>query len=145
MPIDCFIADRAHRGLFDRVADGVFDQDLDPDLVDAFLADERHHIALACDTGSIVGFVSGVHYLHPDKPPELWINEVGVAPSHRRQGLAARLMTAMLSHARALGCVEAWVLAEEDDAVANAFYRSLAKPGDPTSEGAVMHSFDLRE
>ena len=30
------------------------------------------------DEEQIVGFASAVHYVHPDKPPELWINEMGV-------------------------------------------------------------------
>jgi hypothetical protein len=34
-------------------------------------------MATAGDT--VVGFASAVHYVHPDKAPELWINEVGVA------------------------------------------------------------------
>lgn len=41
--------------------------------------------------GALVGFVSAVHYVHPDKPPELWINEVGVGESHRGQSIGKRL------------------------------------------------------
>ena len=52
-----------------------------------FLADSRHHLAVAVDEGRVVGMASAVHYVHPDKPPELWINEVGVAPTHRGLGI----------------------------------------------------------
>ena len=53
----------------------------------------RVHVDVpALDAGVIVGFASGVHYVHPDKPAELWINEVGVAPTHQRQGIGRRLI-----------------------------------------------------
>ena len=57
-----------------------------------------------------MGFASGVDYIHPDKPREFWINEVGVAPSHRDRGLGKAVLRTLLDHARALGCREAWVL-----------------------------------
>jgi len=66
----------------------VFDNPINAEWTREFLADPRHHIAVAIDDGLVVGFASGVHYIHPDKPAELWINEVGVAPAHRRRGSA---------------------------------------------------------
>ena len=93
-----------------QVAPGVFDHDVDPALAAEFLHDPRHHLAVAIENGSVVGFASGVHYVHPDKPAELWINEVGVAPSHQRQGLAKRLLLRLFARGRELGCREAWVL-----------------------------------
>jgi aminoglycoside 6'-N-acetyltransferase I len=57
-----------------------------------FLRDERHHLAVAIEDETVVGFASGVHYVHPDKPAELWINEVGVAPSHHRRGIGKPLL-----------------------------------------------------
>jgi GNAT superfamily N-acetyltransferase len=54
-----------------------------------------------------------VHYVHPDKPAELWINEVGVAPSHQRQGVGQRLLGALFELGGSLGCREAWVLTEQ--------------------------------
>ena len=66
--------------VLDRVADDVFDYPIDPRWTAEFLADRRHHLAVALDGDLVVGMASAVHYVHPDKPPELWINEVGVAP-----------------------------------------------------------------
>ena len=74
------VSDRAQ---LDNVAPGVFDNDLDPRLVTEFLSDNRHHLVVAVDNDQVIGFASGVHYVHPDKPSELWINEVGVAPIPR--------------------------------------------------------------
>ena len=86
-----------------RVAPGVFDHDVDPGLTAEFLRDPRHHLAVAIEDGAVVGFASGVHYVHPDKPAELWVNEVGVAPSHQRRGLGKRLLHALFAHGRDLG------------------------------------------
>jgi aminoglycoside 6'-N-acetyltransferase I len=65
---------------------------------------------------------TGVHYMHPDKTPELWVNEVGVAPSQQGRGIGKALMAALLEHAKTLGCKEAWVLTEEDNQAARRLY-----------------------
>ena len=36
--------------------------------------------------GMIAGFAAAVNYIHPDKPTELWVNGVGLAATHRREG-----------------------------------------------------------
>jgi hypothetical protein len=61
--------------LLQNTGDDVFDKAISPRLTSEFLADPRHHIAAAIEGDTVVGFVSAVHYVHPDKPPELWINE----------------------------------------------------------------------
>jgi aminoglycoside 6'-N-acetyltransferase I len=111
-------------GLLLHAAPDVFDNAVRPELAREFLADPRHHIAVALESDVVVGFVSAVHYVHPDKPMELWINEVGVAPSHRKRGLAKEMLQTVLAHGRALGCKEAWVLTGADNAAARALYAS---------------------
>jgi aminoglycoside 6'-N-acetyltransferase I len=124
------------------VASGVFDDPIDPAAAAEFLADTRHHIAVAIADGLIVGFVSAAHYVHPDKPkPELWINEVGVAESHQGQGLGRKLMEAMLAEARRLGCTEAWVLTERDNTAAMRLYASCN--GVEAPQDVVMFEFKL--
>ena len=49
----------------------MFDRGIDPGLLAEFLVDPRHHLAVAHDDGVIVGFVSAVDYVHPDKPRQL--------------------------------------------------------------------------
>jgi ribosomal protein S18 acetylase RimI-like enzyme len=110
---------------FATAAEGVFDNAIDPEWAAEFLADPRHHMAVAIDAGVIVGFASGVHYLHPDKAPELFVNEVAVAPTHQRRGLGRRVLQRLLDHARTLGCACAWVLTDEDNAAARALYDGL--------------------
>jgi ribosomal protein S18 acetylase RimI-like enzyme len=123
-----------------NIADEVFDNPPDQALVAAFLADPRHHICAAIEAGMVVGFASAVHYVHPDKPTELWINEVAVAPAFQRRGLARAILETLLSHARSLGCNEAWVLTDEDNAPARGLYGSLGGEETPRT---VMVTFDL--
>jgi aminoglycoside 6'-N-acetyltransferase I len=111
--------------LLQACADDVFDNAISRELATEFLGDARHHIVAAIVEGTLIGFASAVHYVHPDKAPELWINEVGVAESHRGQGIGKRLLTVMLSHGRTLGCTEAWVLTEEENAPAQRLYASV--------------------
>jgi ribosomal protein S18 acetylase RimI-like enzyme len=127
--------------VLDRVADEVFDNAIQPALVQEFVDDERHHLAVAIDDGIVVGFASAVHYVHPDKPPELWINEVGVAPTHLRRGLAKTLLRMLLDAGRALGCAQAWVLTDRDNTAAMRLYESVG--GDPGTREHVMFEFRL--
>ena len=125
--------------ILDSVADGVFDWPVDGALSSTFLRDPRHHLCVCIEDGIVVGFGSAVHYVHPDKRPQLWINEVGVAPSHRRRGIAKAVLSTLMSIGRDLGCTEAWVLTEEANAAARALYRSAGGIETPQ----VMVSFPL--
>jgi GNAT superfamily N-acetyltransferase len=126
-----------------NVATGVFDGPVVPRWSAEFFADPRHHLIVAVDEGQVVGMASAVHYVHPDKAPQLWINEVGVAPTHQGQGVGRRLMEALLAHGRALGCTEAWVLTDDrENTAAHALYASAG--GEPSPEGSVtMYTFAL--
>ena len=128
--------------VLDDVAEGVFDRPIDPDAAAEFLADPRHRLAVATAQGTVVGMASAVCYVHPDKPRELWINEVGVADSHRRRGIGRSLLDALLEEGRSLGCVEAWVLTERSNGPAMALYASTGGVEGPRD--TVMVSFDLR-
>ena len=131
------------RALLENVAADVFDHPVQADLVREFLADPRHHLVVALDRDTVVGFASGVHYVHPDKPPELFINEVGVAPTHQRRGIAAGMLDALLEKGRALGCREAWVATEPDNHAARSLYASAGGREDPTP--FMMFSFPLEQ
>ena len=123
--MDIRILNERDEPVLERVADDVFDNPIDVRAAREFLRDSRHRLAVAIDDGVIVGFVSAVLYVHPDKPaPELWINEVGVATSHQRRGIARRLLQAALEEARAAGCREAWVLTDRSNNAAMRLYES---------------------
>ena len=112
----------ADASVLNNVAAGVFDNAIDTRWTSEFLADPRHHIAVALQGEQVVGMASAVHYVHPDKPPELWVNEVGVAPSYQGMGIGKRLLAALFAHGKSLGCAEAWVGTEESNVAARRLY-----------------------
>jgi aminoglycoside 6'-N-acetyltransferase I len=125
-----------------NVVENVFDDPIVPASAQEFLRDPRHRLVVAMDNDVIVGFVSSVIYIHPDKtPPELWINEVGVAPSHQGKGIGKSLMQRTLEEAKRSGCTEAWVLTDRRNQAAMALYKSVGgieEMPDPT-----MFTFEL--
>ncbi|MFL5507430.1 MAG: GNAT family N-acetyltransferase [Gemmatimonadales bacterium] len=141
MTIEVRLLARGEAAVLDQVAPDVFDHPIDSRWTAEFFADPRHHLAVAIEGGTVVGFASAVHYVHPDKPPELWIDEVGVAPSHQRQGLGRRLLAELLRHGTALGCVQAWVLTSPMNEAAHAIYR--AEGGQAAAEPSVLYEFPL--
>ncbi len=108
-----------------NVAPDVFDGPVDPRFTAEFFADPRHHLAVALEGDLVVGMASGVHYLHPDKPPEMFINEAGVSDAWQGQGLGRQMLDALIAHARTLGCVAAWTLTEAENTVARRLYTSV--------------------
>ena len=112
----------ADASVLNNVASGVFDNAIDTRWTSEFLADPRHHIAVALQGEQVVVMASAVHYVHPDKPPELWVNEVGVAPSYQGMGIGKRLLAALFAHGKSLGCAEAWVGTEESNVAARRLY-----------------------
>ena len=124
-------------------ADDVFDNPVDEAYAREFLADPRHHIVVAVSEGIVIGFASAVHYIHPDKPPELWINEVGVADAHQGKGVGKAIMNELLRLGKQLGCVNAWVLTDRSNEAANRLYKSV---GGNIAEGdTVMYEFGTVE
>ena len=145
MQCDIRLLGAADHAVLQRVAPEVFDGPIDPRWTAEFLADPRHHIAVALDADVVVGMASAFHYVHPDKPPQLFINEVAVTPSHRRLGVGRRLLEALFELAGTLDCSEAWVLTDDrDNRAAHGLYAALG--GQPTPDASVtMYTFHFDE
>jgi len=144
LPIEIRVLRAGDEAVLAQVADGVFDCPVDEAAAALFLQDARLHIAVAIDAGLVVGFASGVHYHHPDKPaPELFVNEVGVAPTHHRRGIGRAVTAALFEAARELGCVEAWVLTERENGAAMGLYASVG--GVEAPQDPVLFSFRLMD
>ncbi len=142
MPIEVRTLGRGDETVLANVAPEVFDDPIDARTAAEFLSDPRHHLAVAVDDGVVVGFSSAVLYVHPDKPrPELWINEVGVAPSYHRRGIARKLLDALLEVGRDGNCAEAWVLTDRSNEAAIRLYGSVG--GKEDSGDTVMFTFFL--
>lgn len=137
------VLEQGEEYLLEKCESGVFDDPLIAEATAAFLADPRHHLAVAIERGVVVGFASAVHYVHPDKEkPELWVNEVGVAPTKRGHGLGKKLLAALLDVARDLGCSEGWVLTDRSNSPAMRLYESVGGEAAPTDQ--VMFTFLLK-
>ena len=128
--------------ILNNVALEVFDDPIVESSAREFLNDPRHRLVVALDDDLVVGFVSAVIYLHPDKPaPEMWINEIGVAPSYQRQGIGKALMKAILEEAKKSNCSEAWILTDRSNLPAMAMYKSAG--GDESLPDPTMFTFKL--
>lgn len=128
--------------ILNNVAENVFDDPINSSSAQEFLTDPRHRLVVGLDNNVVVGFVSAVLYVHPDKPaPELWVNEIGVAPTHQQRGIGKSLMRAILEEAKQCGCTEAWVLTERDNMPAMVLYKSAG--GAQSSPDPTMFTFKL--
>lgn len=125
----------------ERLNPDVFDNPIVPEQLAAFIDDPRHVLVLAISDNTVVGMASGVEYFHPDKQPQFWINEVGVADEHRNQGIGRALTTSLIDEAKARGCSCAWLGTEPDNDPANACYRAV--PGGSAVEPFLLYEWPL--
>lgn len=124
--------------------EGVFDHPVNEKASRAFLAEPNHHIVGAIDDGQLVGFVSLMLQLHPDKAhPECFVRQLAVRGSYRNRGIGRQLLDAALDIARKAGCAEAWVLTEHVNRIARRLYNHGG--GVEAEEAPVMVSFSLRD
>ena len=139
MTIEIRLLGAGDEGVLDNVAEDVFDHDVDPAMAARFLDDPGHFLAVALDGDTVVGIGSANEYLHPDKPVQFWVQEMGVAPPFQRRGIGRRLLNTLLEVARERGHAEAWLGTEDDNAPARALYRSTGG----VEESFVMYTYKL--
>jgi ribosomal protein S18 acetylase RimI-like enzyme len=132
----------ANSRLLDSVDSDVFDHEVRSEYLAAFLGNPANMLVVAVSAGRVVGMASGITYAHPDKPLQLFVNEVGVASRFQRRGIATRMMRTLLERGRESGCREAWVATEVSNEAARALYRSLG--GREDAEHAVVYVHSLR-
>ena len=123
------------------IAPDVFDEPVDAARLAAYLRTVGHMMVLALEGDLVVGQCAGVIHRHPDKPTELYVDEVGTASTHRRQGIARAMLDELFRWGRELGCEEAWLGTELDNDAANALYRGYR----PVEDEAIQYYlFDLK-
>jgi ribosomal protein S18 acetylase RimI-like enzyme len=127
----------------DVLAADVFDDPANALATAGFLGapgapDPRNILVLAEMDGRIVGFASGTVLDHPDKPRNLFVQELGVNEEAQRRGIARALMAALRTEGRARGCSATWVLTEDDNHAARATY---AATGGEETTGVVMYEW----
>jgi len=115
----------------EHVEPDVFDHAVRREWALDALSDARHVLAVALERERVVGMCTAFAYSHPDKPRQLFVNELGVAGAWRGRGIAGRLVESVLARGRELGCAEAWVATELDNAPARRVYVKLAAREEP--------------
>ena len=138
--IEIRLANLEDQSLIEAVPAGVFDYDIKPPRTREFLEDERHHLVLAVTDGKIVGMASAFHYVHPDKEPSLFINEVGVLSTFHNRGIGRTMVKTLHEHARVLGCEEVWIATERSNTPARRAY--AAAGGKEDDEDVVGINFE---
>ena len=119
----------------------LFDDPVQDHSLDAFLADERHHLLIVYVDDQPAGFVTGVELSHPDKPkPEMFLYELGVDEAYRGRGLATLLLQRLVQLCDERGCGTMFVLTDEDNAAARATY---AKAGGEPEPAGIMFVWDF--
>ncbi|MEQ9256773.1 MAG: GNAT family N-acetyltransferase, partial [Alphaproteobacteria bacterium] len=122
--------------LFDHMDDEIFDHPVAYAHLQAYLAAPGHLMAIARvvadgmtpgrgPAGLLVGQARAMVHHHPDGAPQLYVDNLGVAPHWRRRGVASRLLAILAAAGRARGCQEWWVATEPDNRAACALYLSL--------------------
>jgi len=108
--------------LLAHVAEDVFDHAIDTAFAQRFLIEPRNILIVALEGDLVIAQIVAVVHQHLDAPPDLFIENLGVAPPWRRRGIARRLISLAFEAGRALGATAAWVGTEEDNEPAIALY-----------------------
>jgi aminoglycoside 6'-N-acetyltransferase I len=120
---------------FQSIAPDVFDEPIAPERLHAYLREPGHIMVLAFEGELVIGQCAGVIHRHPDKSTELYVDEVGTASTHLRQGVARAMMAELFAWGRELGRREAWLGTELDNDPANGLYRGLK----PVEDEAIQY------
>jgi aminoglycoside 6'-N-acetyltransferase I len=139
MTIEIIRLTAANADLLRNIAEDVFDMDVVPERLRAYLAEPVNLMIIAVDGDLVIGQAAAVIHKHPDKPDELFIDEVGVSPDWRQRGIARRMMQAMFQLGRSLGCQASWLGTEVDNLPARRLYESFGEDG----VEIMMFDFDL--
>jgi ribosomal protein S18 acetylase RimI-like enzyme len=144
MPIEIRKLGPGDEAVLSKVATGVFDEAVRPDLVKRFLATSNYRIFVALDGDLVVGMCTGFTHFHPDKDEEFFVNELGVDDDYRRRGIGERLLRVMLDEAKAMGSSDAWLGTEHVNGPALALYRKVMT-GEDTEEAMSIFTYVLED
>lgn len=124
----------------EKVGDKLFDYPIKRNRAIEFFEDPRHHLFLALNGEDVVGMASAFHYVHPDKDPELFMNEVGVIDAFQNQGLGRNLVKYLWEYSKRLGCKYAWIGTEKSNIAAQKCYASAG--GKVDDEPFMLYEFE---
>ena len=121
----------ANAHLLEKVAPGTFDHAIDPALLERYLANPANWMCVATKDDLVVSMCMCVIHYHPDKPTELFLDEIGTGDAWRRQGAAQLLIKKVFDRADAEGIEEIWLGTEPDNLPARALYEGTGAKGEP--------------
>ena len=110
-----------------EIAADVFDEAIDGELLTQFVSQPAlQALFIVCDVADavVVGQIK-VQIVHSvDQPTSLYIDNLGVAPTHQRRGVASALIEAAKQWGREARAQSIWVATELDNSAARALYEA---------------------
>lgn len=110
---------------FPSVADEVFDAEPTGEYLEKLALMPGHALFVAVGGGVVVGQLLAMIQFQADQSPQLYIDNLGVAPPFKRQGVARGLFEAAMVWGRDGGCEHVWLATDVGNAEARGFYASL--------------------
>ncbi|MBI5294254.1 MAG: GNAT family N-acetyltransferase [Chloroflexi bacterium] len=111
--------------ILDHYDEDIFDEKIVPHRLSALVREPSQIMLVAVSEGLVVGQVLAVIHKHPDKPTELYIDDLAVSEKVQRRGIATRLLEELFMIGVQRGCEEVWVATEPENEPAKKFYSSL--------------------
>ncbi|MEM8695532.1 MAG: GNAT family N-acetyltransferase [Pseudomonadota bacterium] len=122
----CHLIVEENASLLDTVEKGVFEAPVRADFLSVCLANPQQFLIVAEADGRVIGKALSYIFHFPDKPSEIYVEEIDVAKAWRRKGVASALMDAVGAEGRARGIAEYWLITEKDNDGARALYERKA-------------------
>ncbi len=111
----------------------------DPEHVAGFLGRDEQPMVVAITMGQIIGMAYGTVVLHPDRPRTFQIVDVRVAKLWMRQEIGTRMVRALLTRARKLGCEGIWAATRSGNWPSTQMFR---KTGGRQTQGIAAYDWD---
>ncbi|MGJ8537799.1 MAG: GNAT family N-acetyltransferase [Parasphingopyxis sp.] len=124
--IDFHVITAENADLLDHVEKGVYEAPIRADFLEACLANPNQFLIVAVADGAVVGKAQAYIFHFPEKPAEIYIEEIDVAKKWRRQGVATGLMEAVGAEGKKRGIAEYWLITEKGNKGARALYERTA-------------------
>jgi len=133
--------EKSNAPILNNIAENVFDHKIDLNSLQSFLDCPRHIMLLAVENDLVIGMVSAVEYFHPDKPPQLWINEIGVTPNQQNKKIGRQLLKGIIEEGKKRGCQYAWLGTDVDNFNAHRCFDSVPKKDKP--EKFLLYEWEM--
>lgn len=125
MTIEIIQLDEGNMDILNNYDEDIFDEKIDTLRLAALLKEQNSILLVAVNEGTVIGQVLAVIHRHPDKPTELYIDDLGVSEKFQRHGIATRMLEKLFIIGVERGCEEVWVATEPENEPAIKFYDSL--------------------